>query len=755
MARLGAGGMGIVYLARTAAGELVALKVIRSEHAGDPHFRARFQREARLAAHLRSPWVVRVTDADTESRAPWLATAFVAGPTLAETVATLGPLPARSVLVLGRRIAEALTDLHTTGLLHRDIKPTNILLDRSGPRLIDFGIAWGPATTTLTTPDAVLGTPGYLPPEQVHGDSAGPASDVFALGCVLVHAATGRAPFGTGNPAVVLYRTVHEEPDLDGLARLPDPARATIVRCLAKDPAQRPGTAELRDALHRTGALTRPGPRPSRTGEPPGSRPPLPDPRLPLAHLPSPAPPQADGADGADDWLPPGVLRLIAAHAARALDPPPRADPPAHEEGGPRETAEGSGEPEKGPEAPDSTRRRFLAVGGTATAVLATGVIGAALALRRGPGDGPPTRTIALHGTDTEEQRGAELAVNAHNSRSGIRFRLALTALDDRGRPAGTEAAARRLIADQAVCAVLGPASGTAVRAAGPLYAAARMPMVLVSSTVGELPPGSPQPDDPSTTCVTRIGDELLGMPLAYYLTGTRPSRRTAVIEDEAGGTVATELAAGFRDQPPVGGTATLHPVAAHDDIRPAVAQALAGRPQAVVYAGTSPERAAACARALAAARFTGARLTIGPVMRPAFLTAAGAAAEDWVFASPYTEPASMTTEGARAFTAAYRARHGTAPGPWAAEAYDAVNLVARALEALGGGSRATRGRIVDQLFRTTLDGVAKPVRFLTGQDHSFDPTHTAFLFQARHDRFEFLGRYDRLKPVRRGPVRH
>ncbi|MCX4737647.1 serine/threonine protein kinase [Streptomyces antibioticus] len=198
--RLGAGGMGVVYLGRTDTGTPAAVKVVRSESAADAGFRARFAREAELARRVDSPWVVPVLDADAQADAPWLATAFVPGPSLTEAVAAHGPLPTRSARVLGRLLAEALARVHAAGLVHRDVKPGNVLLALDGPRLIDFGIARADDDTALTASGLIVGTPGFLAPEQARGEPAGPASDVFALGGVLVHATTGRPPFGTGEP---------------------------------------------------------------------------------------------------------------------------------------------------------------------------------------------------------------------------------------------------------------------------------------------------------------------------------------------------------------------------------------------------------------------------------------------------------------------------------------------------------------------------------------------------------------------------
>jgi serine/threonine protein kinase len=192
---------------------------------------------------MTSPWVAPLVDADPEAAEPWLATAFVPGPSLAEAVAGHGPLPARTLRVLGARLAEALGDLHTAGLVHRDVKPGNVLLALDGPRLIDFGVARAPEDTSLTSTGVVVGTPGFLPPEQARGGrDLGPAGDVFSLGCVLAYAATGRPPFGTGALDALLYRTVHDTPDLAGV---PEELAEVVGGCLEKDPGLRPTAQAL------------------------------------------------------------------------------------------------------------------------------------------------------------------------------------------------------------------------------------------------------------------------------------------------------------------------------------------------------------------------------------------------------------------------------------------------------------------------------------------------------------------------------
>lgn len=258
LGRLGAGGMGVVYLGRTDEGTTAAVKVILPEYAADEEFRTRFRREADAARRVRSPWAVAVTGAETEGERPWLATAFVPGPSLAEAVARCGPLPARSVRVLGRLLSRALTAVHTAGLVHRDVKPGNVLLTVDGPRLIDFGIARTGEATALTAPGLVFGTPGFLSPEQASGGATatGPASDVFSLGCLLAYAATGRPPFGSGAVEALLYRTVHDEPDLSGIDD--GELRALTMRLPGQGPRRSAHRARARRA-HRRGRAARVG----------------------------------------------------------------------------------------------------------------------------------------------------------------------------------------------------------------------------------------------------------------------------------------------------------------------------------------------------------------------------------------------------------------------------------------------------------------------------------------------------------------
>jgi serine/threonine protein kinase len=240
--RLGAGGMGRVYLGLSPGGRSVAVKVIRADLAQDAEFRARFRREVAVARTVSGLFTAPVIDADVDGPVPWLATAYVSGPSLADAVSQHGPLPAASVLALARGLAEALSAIHAAGVVHRDLKPANVLLAEDGPRVIDFGISRAIEASVLTHTGLVVGSPGFMSPEQAEGREVGPPSDVFSLGAVLAFAATGQGPFGSGSTPALVYRVVYGAPQLD---LVPAGVRALIGRCLAKDPARRPTADDL------------------------------------------------------------------------------------------------------------------------------------------------------------------------------------------------------------------------------------------------------------------------------------------------------------------------------------------------------------------------------------------------------------------------------------------------------------------------------------------------------------------------------
>ncbi|MFJ9857392.1 PQQ-binding-like beta-propeller repeat protein [Streptomyces albogriseolus] len=347
LGRLGAGGMGLVYLARSASGRRVAIKTVRTELAEDQLFRVRFTREVEAARAVSGFYTAAVVDADPRAAVPWLATAYVPAPSLEEIVNECGPLPAQAVRWLAAGVAEALQSIHGAGLVHRDLKPSNVLVVEDGPRVIDFGIASGVSNTRLTMTNVAVGTPAYMSPEQAKDSrSVTGASDVFSLGSMLVFAATGHPPFHGANPVETVFMLLREGPDLEGL---PDELRPLIEACMQMDPTARPNPADLQAQLaphlfgsgsddsgtasawlperavslieaRRGGRPARPPQNSGRSGGGAGARPhvPPPPPHDPVVPPPPPPPSQAApvGAPGT------GPVRL--AGAAVPIGPGPR-----------------------------------------------------------------------------------------------------------------------------------------------------------------------------------------------------------------------------------------------------------------------------------------------------------------------------------------------------------------------------------------------------------------------------------------------
>ncbi|WP_228312878.1 serine/threonine-protein kinase [Streptomyces fungicidicus] len=242
---LGEGGMGTVYLARSRGGRAVAVKVAKPELARDAGFRERFRAEITAARAVGGFHTAPVVDADPDAPTPWLATAYIPGLTLAQLLASQGPMAEDGLRQLGLALAEALQAIHRCGLVHRDLKPGNIIMADDGPRVVDFGIARAVEGTRLTMTGIAVGTPGFLAPEQAEGLPVSPAADIFALGAVLVAAAGGSA-FGDGTPASLMYRSVHHQPDLTAL---PPALRDTVIACMTKNAQQRPTAEQLLDML--------------------------------------------------------------------------------------------------------------------------------------------------------------------------------------------------------------------------------------------------------------------------------------------------------------------------------------------------------------------------------------------------------------------------------------------------------------------------------------------------------------------------
>ncbi|PSM44612.1 serine/threonine protein kinase [Streptomyces dioscori] len=705
LGRLGAGGMGVVLLGRSQGGALVAIKLIRAEYADDAAFRARFRREVSIARQVRNRWAVPVVDADTEAAAPWLATEFVPGPALSDAVGAGTPFPEHSVRALGALLAEALEAVHAAGMVHRDVKPGNVLLALDGPRLIDFGIARALDDTVLTATGTVVGSPGFLSPEQAQGRRIGPPSDIFSLGCVLAYAATGRRPFGSGPVDAMLFRTVYDPPDLDGI---PQALLPVVQACVSKDAESRPTAAQIRTQWTRWTQDT-----------------------------------------AGRGWLPAPVTHLIAARSTQMLSLP---DIESTQFAAPRDDADTR--PVQ-PGAPAPGRRRFLtylAAGGAvvaaggATAAWLTGVgddgqtgsDGDRSTGSDGNGDRAKTRPVLGIGLQADlsgaqsargkaQQQGAQLAVEAHNARSDAPFSLKLTMVDDRGDEARALTAARRFTDDTSVVAVLGATSTQTAGAVLSAYDEAALSVISVT--------------DGDTRHINRVfqcarpNDAMQMVAVSSYL-GIHDLDDIALVDNETeySRQVTRFLSEGLRtggDRTVLAETLPLD----SDDHEARARQMVAKRPGAVVHGGDWQD-AARFARALAKTGYRGPKFATQAAHDPRFLREAGAAGDDWLIVSTAVDPSAVRSAGA--FGKAFRARFDTAPPLFAAEAYDAVRLIIACVEGLDRKS-VSRQDLVPVLRTTTFTGVSKPYAF-NKENGWYTGDQGVFLYRVENGQFRFLG---------------
>ncbi|MFI9744641.1 bifunctional serine/threonine-protein kinase/ABC transporter substrate-binding protein [Streptomyces sp. NPDC052494] len=692
LGRLGAGGMGVVYLGRTANGELAAVKVTHADQADQPDFRARFRREVEAARRVSSPWAVPVTGADPDAPEPWMATAFVAGPSLGEAVTAHGALPERSVRLLGWAVARALAAVHAAGLVHRDVKPGNVLLAVDGPRLIDFGIARTTGETALTATDMVVGTPGFLAPEQAEARTGaiGPPADVFALGCLLAYAATGRPPFGTGAVDALMYRTVHDEPDLTGV---PEGLLDLVRACLAKDPAARPAAAAIGLRL---------------VEDAPG-----------------------DGAE----WLPAPVVRTIAERSARMLALP---------------EIDATEAPTAPAAPPAKSRRGFLLLAGGAVLAAGGGVTAWAALDGDGGGDGkkkaaPPKArrwTIGVQADLTgpgkdigrAQERGVRLAVERFNARKGRPFTLDVKVSDDGGDRHRGLAAARALTGDPDVLGIIGPSSDYAGLVSLPAYDEARLPVITVSAGLNLLiNPSAPQGLSVLRACSTH---SYASMFLTYYVEAKTRTARPGLVQERTDDAYSWQCAVSAKFAFGQAGITVLPRVipAGAKRLEEVLGELVDAGIDTYVHAGTAPS-AVRAAKELDALGFTGTRVGGQHVFGSEFVEGAGKAAEGWIVGAPVVDPA--TRKQAAALMAAHRKAYGTAPAFYTGEAYDVTNLlVDQVVKAAKGGKRPDRTTLTPLLRAAKYEGVMGGYAFT--EEGNLDGVST-FVYAVENGRYKPL----------------
>ncbi|MBB0244868.1 ABC transporter substrate-binding protein, partial [Streptomyces alkaliphilus] len=720
LGRLPADPPGTCYLARSAGGVLMTLRVVPNPWSAHTEFRSAFARGTAAAQRVVSRWAVAPVAADIGARLVWLAEPYLPDPDLAMVVAARGPLPRDVGREVGARLAEALETVHRAGLVHACLTPARVLLAPDGPRLTGLGLAGA-----LYGAGPLILPPSCLAPEQAGEPEGrpGPAVDVFALGCVLTHAVTGRLPFGAEPAGEVRRRILTEPPDL---ADVPRGLLEVIGACLDRDPDLRPTPTELYAEL--------------------GLRP---------------------GGTGGVRW-PGDVVDLIARRRAASPPdaPPARADGTSR--GGSRDPGQatgadpgrppftGAGDRPGGPgrgkdtDRSDAARRGtsrrglLLLVAGTATA--AAGGVGVLFAGRARSG-GPSAETgetllIGVHadlsGPDAEvgraQELGVRLAVEEFAGLTRLPFAVDVRVLDDGGDPERAAEVALELGSDPAVRAVIGPTGEVSARPAAERYTREGLPLLALS-------PAEFPADDTAYRTLLHARPDTAAQALAvvHRLHGDPEVRRVGLVDDRAAepiSGIAVRAVTGALDRDRIIPVPRVLPVGA-DDPGGTAAGLLAAGIDAVVHAGRA-EAVAALAIALADAGFAGPRIAGEAALREEFPRAAGEAAEGWLVVAPRIDPARAAE--AVGFTTVFRKRFEEEPGPWAAEGYDAARLVVETVRRMGTRTPPDRESLLTRLRSARLRGVAKPLAFAAdGRLATGD--EGAYWYEVRGGEFHFLGK--------------
>ncbi|WP_322756490.1 bifunctional serine/threonine-protein kinase/ABC transporter substrate-binding protein [Frankia sp. Cas3] len=730
--RLGAGGMGIVYRAEDPQGRVVALKAIRPEIAGDPTFRTLFRREARNARQVMPFCTAPVLDVDADAEQPYIVTEFVDGPTLSAAVERRGPLAGAELHQLAVAVVVAMIAIHDAGIVHCDLKPSNVLLSPFGPRIIDFGVSRAvDATTAATQQTGLFGTPAFMAPEQIKNyNSVTPAADVFAWGGLIAYAGTGRRPHGDGPRDVLLYRAVHEEPDLTDLD---GGLRPLVAAALHKDPEQRPLTGELLHRLLQDHALEQ-------------------DPENLLSEI------LRDQVFGPErEKAVERLLRLTVSVDTAVLKIIPSEPLPAQSD--PSTLGKKEEEKEKRKGGPGRVFRRWRPRVRIVTSLGALAVIAILAAAIPSIVDDPgpvakPTYVIgfqgALSGQNAELGRsmllGTQAAVNVANDDPDLPFRLKLVQSDDKGVADEGVPAAQRLVADPDVVAVIGPTFSGPAETSILKYSDAGLVAVSPSATA----PGLIDLDLAGHTFFRIVPpDTAQGPQTAEYMTVTLKARKILLVSDDSnpyGQGLAEELGKHLeriRQQKKLLVATTVLKVTSGADY--AKIPLDVNSYDLVYYAGYSAEFAEVI-KVLRSRNFKGPIMSGDGSNQDLLIRQAGKENVEGVYLTcPCREVAGIFPRSAEVerFVEAYArlTSPGTEPDFYAADAYDAVGVIIQVLKGLGGHvtrqSVANTFRNTDFIRGFAFEGITKKIQFsATGDVQGSD----IYLYQVRDGRRKFLG---------------